>query len=180
MTTSAAVALDKNPQNIQNIRRPAAENQARCPCVGKPVVSQSCLSLFISKYCSSSAQKKPPTLFKTRFQPFYRLILAYFVQLYSEPLWNPRKPSPYTSSSRSVVVFLCVYSQVLTSNATEASINYASWICVCIDFNKSHFLHAPTFVPAERIAGVPADTHTRDRHAHTDFQLWGRMKTKGA
>lgn len=65
------------------------------------------------------------------------------------------------------------------SNATEVSINYASGICICIDFNKSYFLRA-SFCTCCRIAGVlPDTTHALVLSSTPDFQLGGNETKKG-
>ena len=67
------------------------------------------------------------------------------------------------------------------SNATEVAINYASGICICIDFNKSYFLHA-SFCTCWRITGVLLNTrHTRlfshSRAPPLTFS-WGKWNKK--
>ncbi len=70
----------------------------------------------------------------------------------------------YTFSKRfekfQTVSSVCIYSPVFAL-MLEVAINYASGICICIDFNKSYFLHA-SFCTCCRITGVlPNTRHTR-------------------
>lgn len=67
-----------------------------------------------------------------------------------------------------------------SSNATEVAINYASGICICIDFNKCYFLHA-SFCTCWRITRVLPNTRLFSHsHAPPLTFSWGEMKPKRA
>lgn len=86
--------------------------------------------------------------------------------------------APFLNTLKNPTVWQCV-KQVShdCSNATEVAINYASGICICIDFNMSHFLHAG-FCTCWRITGVlPNIRHVRlFSHSHAPLLTFSRGK----